>query len=102
MSNLPGAYDYHVKAGNDWSDAIVWKINGVGVDVTGYTVTLRLKTLTGVTSYPCTGTDAGDISWTVPRTVVDANVGFSTYDICAYSGDGTPNWLLAGTLEVTA
>lgn len=102
MATLPGAFDFHVKAGAAWTETIVWKIDGVTVDPTGYTIDVRIITLTGTTHVAGSVNPDKSITWTVPRATVDANVGFSTYDICAYSGDGTPNWLLAGTLEVTA
>lgn len=103
MATLPGDYDFHIKAGAKWTDTITWKIDGEGVDVSsGYTLTLRLKSVAGTTSITCTGDSSGNITWIVPKTTVDALTGFVTYDICATSGDGTANWLLAGTLEVTA
>lgn len=102
MAQLPGAHDFHVKSGGAWTDTITWKINNVGVDLSGYTITLRIKALAGTTSVTCTGNSSGVITWTVPQVTIDANVGFTPYDIKAVSGDGTPNWLLAGTLEVTA
>ena len=102
MANLPGPYDFHIKAEGPWSETVVWKIANVAVDASDYDINLRIKTLTGTTTVVATGDALGNISWTVPALTVATLTGFVTYDLCAYSGDGTPNWLLAGTLEVTA
>jgi len=107
MSNLPGAYAFEVKQGGPWSDTVTWSINAVPVDLTGYTVTLRVRfanvTQSFVSPTNITVNASGVITWTVPQTLVDAwPIGFASYDLKAVSGDGTPNWLLAGTLEVIA
>lgn len=106
MATLPGTYNFSVKQDGPWSESIVWKIDGTGVDLTGYTVTLRLKFLTGDVTFTnpstLTVTSTGTIAWTIPQATVQAWVGFIDYDIRAVSGDGDVNWLLAGTLEVIA
>lgn len=102
MAALPGAYDFHIKRPGPWTETLTWSIDDTPVNLSGYTITLRLKALDATTSVNCTGTSQGVITWTVSAQTIAALNGFITYDICAYSGDGTPNWLLAGTLEVTA
>lgn len=107
MATLPGAWNFEAKQGGAWSETITWKINNVPVNLSGYSVTLRIKfansTTTVSTPSDIVVDDEGHITWTVPQASVDAwPVGFASYDIKAVLGSGEPNWLLAGTLEVIA
>lgn len=106
MATLPGTFNFSVKQDGPWDETITWKIDGTGVNLTGYTVTLRLKFLTGDVLFTnptnLTVDSSGHISWTIPQLTVQTWTGFIDYDIKAVSGGGDVNWLLAGTLEVIA
>ena len=102
MSSFPGAYNFEIKQPT-WSESLVWKIGGVAVDLTGYTITLRVKFASGAVSYSTAqgvaGNVSGVISWTLDTSAWPA--GPVSYDLKAASGDGSLDWLLAGTVTVT-
>ena len=100
---LPGAYNFAIKQGAPWTDTIIWKIDDVPVDLTGYTATLRVRFASGPVTFTPSVNSSGEVSWTIPQATVDAwPAGFTSYDIKVTSGGGTSYWLLAGTLEVVA
>lgn len=101
MAQFPGTYNFEVKQPK-WADSFTWTVNAVAVDMTGYTVTMRVKFASGTVSYSTaagvTGNDSGVVSWDLDiSTWVTGPV---DYDIKAVSGDGSTNWLLAGTVTV--
>ena len=102
MSSFPGEYNFTVKQ-PDWVDYITWSIDNVAVNMTGYTVTLRVKFATGSVDYSTaagvTGNASGVVSWDLDVSAWPA--GSVDYDLKAVSPDGTVNWLLAGTVTVT-
>lgn len=101
MSARPGLYNFAFKQPT-WSDSITWSIANVPVNMTGYTVTLRLRWATGdetfSTAEGVTGSSLGVVSWNLDASAWP--VGFVDYDIKAVAPNGTVNWLLAGVVEV--
>ena len=109
MSSLPGAANFDAKAPK-WAETLTVGSSTDGVTIvtpmnfTGYTLTLRVKFATGTVSYSTaqgvTGNSSGVVSW-----ILDISawvVGPVDYDLCAVAADGTPVWLIAGTVSVTS
>lgn len=105
MARLPGNHNFKVKRGSAWSETVTWKIDGTGVNLSGWTVTLRLRPLTGDVEFSSPANvsvdGSGNITWTVPQASMTAlTADFVDYDLRAVQGVSIPEWLLAGTLEV--
>ena len=107
MSSFPGACNFECKQPT-WSESLTWGESSDGLtvttpyDLTGHTITLRVKFASGAVSYSTaagvTGTSAGVISWSLDTSLW--STGPIDFDLKATAPNGVTSWVLAGTVTV--
>lgn len=107
----PGKYNITLWQGSTWSVTPVWKINGVAVDVTGYSAKMQVRTdassasviveLSSANGRIVVGTTDGSFALTLSNTVTAALAeGQYVYDLEVTAPDGTVTKLLRGAFSV--
>jgi hypothetical protein len=103
MSDV-GTYNFTIQQGATWTRTLTWKIDGVAVNLTGYTARMQLREagtlvieLTTANGRIALGGAAGTITLTITAADTTAlNFKTALYDLELVSGGGVVTRLLEG------
>ena len=99
-------YDLKVHQGETFNQTLIFKKNGVPVDLTGYIAYSQVRPEPGSTELICTMTvtitaEEGKAVMTIPKeTTKDLQPGCYAYDLCMDDPDGVRTYYLGGKFAV--
>ena len=109
---MSGTHNWTIEQGADWSRRVTWLVDGVAVNLTGYTARMDVRLRHSSTdkllalSSPSAGITLGGLAGTIDLVLTAAQTaalaeGLYVYDLELVSGAGVVTRLLEGTVTVT-